>query len=348
MTTDNETQDEPVYDYYCNDCEEGLNDSDAYHSEYDGEMRCYDCNRDHQYQVEEEDRERRGSDYIHDYGYRPDPCFLSDDGTQSYYVEYIDDRKDVTPLYMGMELEVEQADEDSLHDGAEHVVSTLNKRGMELVYLKEDGSLNHGFEIVSHPATLGFYMNHFRWDAIGGLRQMGYKAWNARSCGLHIHLSRSAFVSDRHLATFIMFLYRNSDDMVKFAGRTSNYAKWERSALLNSYYSWDENELRANEQIPKFVKNRRRNDDRYTAVNLQNRNTVELRFFRPSLRPETVIAALQMCDAVHQYTRDLTQRDMTLNSGLDIRSFRSWLANTGERYKVLNERINLRLDPINQ
>jgi len=339
--------DEPQYDYYCCDCDEGLIDDDAYHSDYDGEMRCSSCHDEHRYQIEEAERERRGSDYIHDYGYRPDPNFLSDDGTQSYYVEYLDDRKDVTPLYMGMELEVEEVNDDSLHDGAEHVCSILNN-GREIVYLKEDGSLNHGFEIVSHPATLGFYMNHFKWEALGGLRKMGYKAWNARSCGLHIHLSRSAFMNDRHLAVFIMFLYRNSGDMVKFAGRESSYAKWERSALLNAYYEWDQDELRSRELIPKFVKNGRRNSDRYTAVNLQNRNTIELRFFRPSLRPETVIAALQMCDAIHQYTRDLTQRDMTLNSGLDIRSFRSWLNGKSDRYKLLNERIALRLDPINQ
>jgi hypothetical protein len=345
MPSNNE---EEVYDYHCVDCSEGLYSDDTCHSDYDGEYRCESCHDSHSYAIEEHDRERRGSDYIHDYGYRPDPCFLSDDGTQSYYVEYIDDRRDVTPLYMGMELEVEEVNDDSLHDGAEFVVSQLNKRGLELVYLKEDGSLDHGFEIVSHPATLGFYMNHFKWEAIGGLRQMGYKAWNARTCGLHIHLSRSAFASDRHLAVFIMFLYRNSEDMVKFAGRSSTYAKWEKTALLNAYYEWDQERLRSRELIPKFVKNRRRNDDRYTAVNLQSRNTIELRFFRPSLRPETVIAALQMCDAVHQYTRDLTQRDMTLNSGLDIRSFRSWLNGKDDRYKVLNERIALRLDPINQ
>lgn len=332
-------QDEPEYDESCYTCGEGGYEGDFTRSEYTGYRYCDYCYDEHLSEVE---RETHCDGVIQSYGYKPAPNFLSDDGTQSYYVEYLESDKTLTPLYMGFELETENVDGGGLLHGAEHVFNGVNAGG-DVVYLKEDGSLSHGFEIVSHPATMGYFMNHFQWKFIGDLRDMGYKAWNAKSCGLHVHLSRSAFVSDKHLAVFVIMLYKNSADMVRFAGRQSSYASWDKGALLNAYRNWSEGEM-VHSGIAKFIKDNKRNEQRYTAVNLQPRHTVELRFFRPSLRPETVVAALQMCDAIHQYTRDLSIHDMTVNNALDIRSFRSWLTTLNGKYDVLSKRIDARLD----
>lgn len=64
-------------------------------------------------------------------------------------------------LYMGFELEIEReidnTDDDEyeiLKRKAIDLQKFLNKETKEnLFYFKEDGSLNYGFEIVSHPMT---------------------------------------------------------------------------------------------------------------------------------------------------------------------------------------------------
>lgn len=341
MPSNNE---EEEYEYYCTDCSEGLYDDSAYYSEYDCEYRCRSCNSEHE-------DDRRNSGYIMDYGVKFDPYFGHDDGERSYYVRYADDEKGIgtlrtTPLYMGYELECECVEGDR-DEGALFVLQTVN-RGADpsrgLVYLKEDGSLDHGFEIVSHPATLGFYMNHFPWEGISGLRRMGFNAWKSRTCGLHIHVSRSAFTDDKHLTLFVKFLYDNRNELVQFAGRNSDrYASWDKLKFTNGYNDWGSGDV-VSEGLPKFIKSGSRNNDRFTAVNLRNRDTVELRFFRPSLRPETVQAALMMCDAIHQYTNVLTIPDLTMRNALSYRSFRSWLDTQDGKYQLLAERIDARND----
>lgn len=331
MPSNNE---EEEYEYSCFDCSAGLNEDDAYSNEYDGCLRCYDCHRDYVNECESEDDDR--DEYIRPYGDKLSPNFLNDDGTSSLYAKKV--------LYMGIEVEAECVDGDR-SEGAQAVLDVINSgRGHErVVYLKEDGSLNYGFEIVSHPATLGFYMNHFAWEGISQLRRLGFKSWNASSCGLHIHLSRAPFMSDKHLTVFVMFLYKNSVPLIQFAGRDSRrYASWDKGQLLNAYNNWSSGDVETEFSLPKFIKWGRTNEDRFTAVNLRNRDTIELRFFRPSLRPDTIKAALQFCDALFNYSSILTIRDMAVNRALDFRSFRSWLDTQDDKYKLLAERIDAR------
>jgi hypothetical protein len=333
MTTDNDF-------VSCYDCPEEFDPDDMYLSDWDDNLRCESCHHSHVDDREREEYENsREYTYIDNYGEKPSPRFHDEDGNNSYYVRYIDGSDHVTPLYMGMEVEVERTRHGESLDDAACAVRTMC--GMNVVYCKEDGSLSDGFEIVTHPGTLGFFMDRFRWDGISQLKQMGFSSWNARSCGLHIHMSRSAFTGVRHMTSFIHFLYTNRYPMVRFAGRESTYASWSKDTLLNAYNDWSTDDVRR-PSIAKFVKDEQRNNERYTAVNLRNRDTIELRFFRPSLNTDTLKAALQLCDAAHQYTNVLTVRDMAVNNALGFKSFRSWLDTQGDKYQILSNRIDAR------
>ena len=68
---------------------------------------------------------------VHDYYYKPEPIFY---GTGS--------------RYLGVELEIDEGGES--HENAGQILRLANS-GDELVYCKHDGSLNEGFEIVTHP-----------------------------------------------------------------------------------------------------------------------------------------------------------------------------------------------------
>jgi hypothetical protein len=334
----------------CYNCGDTMDVDDMYATEYDDNLRCCDCNSDYERDCEAEyEAEREEHNLIHSYSYKPSAIFLNDDGHKSYYATVIDQETSLnrTSLYMGFELELETG-RFPTRDCAQFVLETINTESNDIVYLKEDGSLENGFEIVSHPMTLGFAMEHFAWDGISGLIKRGCKSWDAGTCGLHIHLSRSAFRDEKHLFKFFKLILDNAPDVKRFAGRDSErWANFDKGYFLNAWneYNDDGNYVtRTNHSLMKHAKNESRNENRYCAVNLQNRHTVELRFFKPSLNPKTVQAALQFCDAVFNYTEtECDTKKVMSGNALAFRSFRSWVA-TQERYALLSTRIAERCD----
>jgi hypothetical protein len=334
-----EYDEEEVY-AHCVDCGTELDEDSAYYSEYDNEYRCNRHHERHEEQCAEHEDEDDDEGLIHSYSYKPSPNFLEDDGTSSYYRP-----TNGKNLYMGFELETELTRPtvvrgSSLVPGAEHVLKTVNKRNNEeVLYLKDDGSISHGFEIVSHPMTLGFAMNHFDWSGIEGLKGLGYDAWKASSCGLHIHLSRDAFADYGHMMRFFLLILKNRQQLVQFAGRESTYAKFDMDAFFNAYHDYDSGKTVRGSTLASHAKQYSTNNDRYTAINLQNNNTIELRFFRPSLLSSTVKACLQLCDAAFNYTSEITLPQIMQNQAIQFASFHSWVRFQGDKYRILDERI---------
>jgi len=334
----------------CHDCDTLVSDDDLHGSSYEGydNYRCWDCHREFENEweadhPEDEDEDEDNGGLIHSYSYKPRPSFLNSDGSSSAYcaMSTISARPE---LYLGFEQEVEYRGHSShsRRDGAQKVLDAMNASGSEnVVYLKEDGSISDGFEIVSHPMTIDYAMNHVNWAGITALKRMGFESWNASSCGLHIHMSRNAFADDKHLFKFVKFIYSNRVDLVKFVGREVHYAKFGLDNFVSSWMDYDTGS-RQQKSLMNMLKDHDVNNDRYCAVNIQNTHTVELRFFRPSLNVTTVQAALQFCKASFDYTEMLTTRDVVGNNALAFMSFRQWVRNRIDKYEVLDTRITER------
>ena len=128
----------------CSRCGAIIRNDDAHYAhEDDDEALCADCYAS-----------RRCSSGIRDYYYKPEPIFHGDG-----------------PRYMGVELEVDGAGKDG--ENAERILNIGNSDG-ELVYCKHDGSLDRGFEIVSHSCSLDYHLNAFPWsDILREAREMG-------------------------------------------------------------------------------------------------------------------------------------------------------------------------------
>jgi hypothetical protein len=222
---------------------------------------CEDCDATYlngcEYNHEEEDDSR----VIHDYSYRPDPQFhsLEDENTR---------------LYFGIEVETEvRGGEYSDRREAAEYAHKLEDEG--LAYLKSDGSLDCGFEIVTHPMSHSYYMNKASslWNTIGKLKDdYSMMAWGTKTCGLHIHISRAGFSGGSHQHRFLQLVYNNKDFYELMAGRTSSHwAKFDDIIDENGKKSFK----------GKF--DQRSGSDRYSAVNTNNRSTLEMRIFRGSL-----------------------------------------------------------------
>ena len=324
--------------FMCPDCDEWERDSYGTHvPNHDGYVCegclnnnywwCDDCDT---YVPEHWDHDGCGmSDLIHDYSYKPMPIFHHTDSEYQNAKSILEDtnsvmRKYKQIAYLGFELEVEcLGDRNSYRDGA-RLFDNSN-----IWYLKSDGSLNYGFEIVSHPMTLDWAMANLDWDTIDRLGDMSFAGWEAGSAGLHVHVSRDGFASESHQAKFVHFIMRNEPFLSWLAGRSNS--RW---ASFNPDHR-------------KNLKNKLRNSgmsERYFAVNLQNSGTLEVRIFRASLKPQRVQMALQLVDAIVKYTQTLSVSEMVNGKGFNASSFITWVS-ADSRYAVLSDYITRWLEP---
>jgi hypothetical protein len=276
-----------------------------------------------------------GSRLIHDYSYRPDAIFHSTNK---------DER-----LFFGIEIEVEAKDD--LRASAEYAHQL---ESMDLAYLKHDGSLNNGFEIVTHPMSHDFFKNEAGdfFAVMEGLRSQAgirVKSWDTRTCGLHIHISRTGFSGGAHMHRFLNLVYSNPEFYSTLAGRTSDqWAKFtdiiKREYARNSEGDRIPDLNNGGYQIEtkrtfKHKLDTERNSDRYSAVNTLNRETLEMRIFRGSVNGDTIKSQLDLAHASVEYTRTLTVQDVT-QGALTADNFMWYIFKNESLYPELVTRID--------
>ena len=313
--------------FWCESCESTYSDNDgSYHLEDIGAYWCEGCCSDHANwcdSCEVYNRDSCGScesgGQVHQYSYKPNPIFYGEDKNK---------------LHFGIELEMEIRDGE-LVDSSEYIMEMMG----DFVYLKEDSSINSGgykgFEMVSHPATLEYFTNSRNlWTTLDYLKRVHTaRSWDAKSCGLHIHISRKGFKSGAHTHRFLSLIYKNSDKMMKLGGRKSTYAKF------NDVYMYDEFDRPYFTLAHKVAHPSNSMTERYSAVNTQNENTLELRFFRGTMNPSGVLSAIQLAHATVEYTRDLTLSDVKMGA-LSWEWFSDWIQANNGRYPELYMRMS--------
>ena len=262
-----------------------------------------------------EDSNDEENNLIHDYSYKPSPFFF---GEGKYH--------------FGFELEVESRG-NGRYEGASAVQSFLGGRA----YFKNDASLDEGFEIVTHPHTLENYHKEFDWSFLRRLQSDGFRSWNTGSCGLHVHVSRTAFGEgdpwemgtpmhqrsrlllrrQAHELRFMKLIYDNQRQVERIAGRSSiHYANFADKGNL----------------VQK-VKYGNQSNGRMSAVNTENSETIEIRVFKGSLRKERVLSAIEFVHASVEYTRNI--KVTSKNLALSWMNFTGYVGNNAEQYPNL-------------
>jgi len=315
------------YTFWCESCEDTYSDNYARYEVADiGVYWCDGCCQDNANWCEGCDQYNRdecgscdGGGSVYPYSYKPNPIFYGESKNK---------------LHFGIELEMEIRDGE-LVDSSEYIMEMMG----DFVYLKEDSSINtggyKGFEMVSHPATLEYYAsNKNLWITLDYLRKVhNARSWDAKSCGLHIHISRAGFKSGSHTHRFLSLIYKNSDKMMKLGGRSSHYAKF------NDVYKYDEYDRPYFTLAHKVAHPSNGMTERYSAVNTQNEHTLELRFFRGTMNPEGVLSAIQLAHATVEYTRDLTLSDVKMGA-LSWEWFADWIQANNGMYPELYMRMS--------
>lgn len=217
---------------------------------------------------------------------------------------------DTTNRYIGFELEVEEKRGDKVK-AAMNVLETLNHRFIEC---KHDGSLNDGFEIVSQPATYHYHLGVDYKSAFAGLVRDGMESHNPGTCGLHFHVSKAFFGEGEtqytNIAKLIVMLDKLWEDIVRFSRRNyHDLNDWSKKNPLPQKASLktqaDAGDI-DRDTIEEILYDNSGN--RYQAINITNRHTVEFRFMRGTLREKTFRASMEF---VHLFTNYAVAHSMT-------------------------------------
>ena len=280
------------YWYVCSDCGAVIHVDDSYRLDDDDcEVYCESCYS--------RASRRHG---IHDYGFKPLPIFGttdSRDGRTSY---------DGDDLTFGVELECDKGDYP--YDAAREIAALTDR-----VYCKHDGSLDNGYEVVTHPGTLAWHMNVFPWRDICDISKAhGFLSHDARTCGLHIHIGRGQLggcATDRTHTIANMLVLMNTlwPEFMQFSRRNGDDHWCHRNTGLDRLRpGMTEDDAARSMYIAS------REQGRYVAVNVQNNGTVELRFNRGTLKLSTIFASLQLAS---NYT--LFAKEHSMNECLEAK-----------------------------
>jgi len=240
---------------------------------------CESCDRTFHLEYYGEDGCCQGcyhSNNLLEYDYQPDFNFYG---------------KPKNDLFFGIELEIENIEEKQTND----IINNLHHS----LYVKEDGSLSNGFEVVSHPASFKWIKENLKhWREVFDFSKQGFRSYQTDTCGMHVHMSRKAF-GTLQLYKLLKIFYENPKFILIMSRRSKMYR-------LEKYSS-----LTSDESL--IIKARKPYEEdfskRYTAVNLCNPDTIEIRIFRGTLAEIGFLRNLEFCKAIYDFTKNVSVKN---------------------------------------
>lgn len=294
--------------FTCEDCGEIFHNDDDSNYIHDHGRVCQGCYDDGEYTFCESEgeyvhvdncgcNEEEDDDGLHAHDYKPTPVFKGK-------------TNELNP-YMGIELEVEAK------SGPKGEMIRECKEFSSDLYLKHDGSLQNGFEIVTHPMTLQEHKKNKYDLLLNTIRDMGAKSHDTNTCGLHVHLDKRN-MSDAHKVRFGGFFAVCKPELEVFARRSSE--QWSRFK-----------EIKGRLEIEDYA----RSDSRYEAVNWTNSHTVEVRIFKGTLKFETFQASVELCHAIYTFTHKRSSFNATVKGCALWDKFLDYVKANKKQYKFL-------------
>lgn len=256
----------------CGDCGDYFYTDNMHYNDYDECYYCYNCRDD--------------DDLIR--SYHDNPSLVMFPATDE--------------PHFGIELEVD--DGDSPNDLASNLRDILTNHA----YFMHDGSLDNGVEIITQPHTPDEFYK-LPWDKVlNTCKDRGFRSHDAKTCGLHMHVSRSLFKDGDAIYRIIYFYEHYIDDILKMSRRThSQMEQWANT------YSWGNKTFAELLSESNILSNYNYGDhsDRYHAVNLTNSNTIEFRLMRGTLNYKTFMATIDFLWTTANNAATMTNDDVT-------------------------------------
>ena len=196
---------------------------------------------------------------------------------------------------IGFELEVEN----TKHTHSNNELARFVKDNYPVI-CSRDGSIDDGFEIVSHPLSYNYIVENqdkLRY-MLEELSTRGCESHNPGTCGLHFHVTHPH--NDDIIDRIILIMETYKEEIIAFSRRTSSQIKDWCKFLSDVKDGEDCKSLY-------YIKKNKETSTRYMALNLTNYNTIEFRIFRGTLNFDTFMASVELVNKI-----------VTLCSNLDI------------------------------
>lgn len=182
--------------------------------------------------------------------------------------------KPVDSVLYGIELEIYSPEDTSKYDCAQLIHKIAQNTGF-IIKTETDGSLNaeYGIEIIFAPLSeLAWRARYSKiYQFLKSLQALGCSSHDNNKCGLHVHISR-ALKPEKHASqekNLKSLVYKN-EEFFKLLSRRNDYEYCRFPSMYNF-----------------------RRNQHYQAVNVENSNTIEIRFFRGTLNYESFLASLE-------------------------------------------------------
>lgn len=289
----------------CRDCGEVYKKENMY--SYQGDHVCESCYDDEYTSCSRCGRVMRRDDasYYHGDPYCDSCCpdsnlrevidyhEFSDKGGEFVKKRVLTDKDDAhNNLFLGVELECDTDDDcDQFDTGPFDWWFDQDY----LIHFEHDGSLNDGgVECITQPCTLKFHQQRMKWKELcDKIVRQGYKSHDTSTCGLHIHMSRSA-LTPIQIVKMDVFINRGVNFWSQIGRRREIYSgAYDTGKLAKKSKAYQGTWRDGNYGICE--------DDRYVPVNTKNDNTIEVRIFKGTLCPETILGTLECMDALPKF-----------------------------------------------
>lgn len=197
--------------------------------------------------------------------------------------------KEEPQVFFGIENEVTFGNKSSISDS--HQIELYEKYDPSLLISKSDSSISgYGYEIVTQPMSLKFFN---KLDITGMFHPSMVKC---SSVGMHVHISRTSFVSDVHIFKVTKFIYDNPSKVDKIVGRSytgynSKLGGKASSAVLK-------------------MKKMGASGNRGARVNLTNPITVEFRMFAGCTEEREMRRRIEFLHALITWTRECSIQEI--------------------------------------
>ena len=311
--------------FYCNHCETWYRGND-YYTIHDGSTICSDCYYDC-YGTCEDCGEIFHSD---DLEYGDDDCYYCCNCIGSHNNGIIKGYHSTTrpsiqiqtteedlpqDATFGTEVETECKGSCSRGDVASQINDIVNK-DKTLFLFEDDGSLSeNGYETISQPFTMRWFTKNqdlFR-KMFEKMITLGCRSHDTTTCGFHVHFGRHFFGNkETECIDRLIYLFEKYKAQLEVFSRRKNF-EWCRfpSDRVCSPVEWS--------KIDEVKKLDKYNfQGHHSAINLENRNTIEIRIFKGTLNFNTYYATLELVNNMITYVRDKSDVDVEKSSFSDI------------------------------
>ena len=213
------------------------------------------------------------------------------------------------PLYLGIELEVDNKYDDYAEDNNQLILSRVRTIFEKDLIGSYDGSLRNGFEMVTQPMTLDFWKKNKAsqlQEITRFLISHGYISHNTTTCGLHVHVNRDYLGETKEeqenaIDKIYLIMENFKKEFELFARRSSNH-------YSNFLLDVEEN-IKENLSICS-IKEKKNKHNRYMALNITNDKTIEFRLFKGTLKYTTIMATLELVDIIVNIAKDKTVEEL--------------------------------------